>query len=331
MARRKAQLIEGRTQHERAKRRRQQGRLSDLQIAPLTLTRYEKATTELMQYWSQDDSPLPNSPEEADEMLSEYIEFCWERGLPRLAAADAICGLQHFVPQLRRALRGSWRLLGTWDRNEIPSRAPPLLPEQALGMAGFACLMGRPEVGAALIVGFNAFLRPCEMLFTAADCIFEPSCERCVVNLGLTKSGKRVGAPEQVIIDDPLAVVLLRKVFDTRSSHTPLLNKGLIEFRAIFTTLATRVGASSSGLKPYSIRRGGATHHYVSKGRLDQTIERGRWAIKRTAKIYIQDGVALTRDIQLTRTARNLLALGQSHLHDYLDQVIKKMRGGRSR
>ena len=64
-------------------------------------------------------------------------------------------------------------------------------------------------------------------------------------------------------------------------------------------------------MKPYSVRRGGATHHYVSKGRLDQTVERGRWAIKRTAKIYIQDGVALARDIQLPRPTRNLLALGQ--------------------
>ena len=261
-------------------------------------------------------------------MLSEYIEFCWERGLSRLVAADAICWLQHFVPQLRRALRGSWRLLGTWDKNEIPSRAPPLLPTQALAMAGFACLMRRPEVGAALLVGYNAFLRPCELLFTAADCIFEASCRRCVVNLGLTKSGKRVGAPEQVIIDDPLAVVLLRTVLDARSPHTPLLDRGLVEFRSVFGMLAARVGAGASGLKPYSIRRGGATHHYVSKGRLDQTIERGRWAIKRTAKIYIQDGVALTRDIKMTHAARRLVAVGQEHLHGYLGKAIEKMKGG---
>ena len=44
---------------------------------------------------------------------------------------------------------------------------------------------------------------------------------------------------------------------------------------------------NDSGFKPYSLRRGGATSHFIACGSLDVVMLRGRWAQARTARVYI--------------------------------------------
>ena len=45
--------------------------------------------------------------------------------------------------------------------------------------------------------------------------------------------------------------------------------------------------------KPYSLRRGGATFLFQTRGDLLATIVRGRWANSPTARIYINEALAL--------------------------------------
>ena len=45
-------------------------------------------------------------------------------------------------------------------------------------------------------------------------------------------------------------------------------------------------------LKPYSLRRGGATWFFEATGNLSLTLERGRWAHSNTAKTYLVSGLA---------------------------------------
>ena len=123
-----------------------------------------------------------------------------------------VTGLQHFCPQLRRGLQDAWRRFDTWSKNEVPTRARPLLPEQFLAMAGFAPLDGDVAMAAALLVSFNGLLRPIEVMLQANQATFDFSKGTCHLDLGLTKSGKRAGIAEHVIIDDPEAVPLLGRV-----------------------------------------------------------------------------------------------------------------------
>ena len=46
------------------------------------------------------------------------------------------------------------------------------------------------------------------------------------------------------------------------------------------------------GFRPYSLRRGGATAFYRATCNMAATIERGRWATIRVARIYINDGLS---------------------------------------
>ncbi|CAK0803102.1 unnamed protein product [Prorocentrum cordatum] len=256
------------------------------------------------------------------DAVADYLEALWDDGSPRSLAADTLSGLQHLVPSLRRELKEGWRLLRTWDQNEMPSRAPPLRPEVAIALAGFALADGREDVATAILAGFNGLLRPSEMLISAGDCVFDHSQRTCVVNLGLTKGGKRQGCPEDVIIDDEFAYLLLRRALAGCAAGTALLPRGLANFRASFASYLGKAGLDPSRIKPYSIRRGGATHHFSSLGNMALTCERGRWRSRATAKIYITEGVAALEAVAVTKQQRAALALGHQLFHRHIERIM---------
>lgn len=70
-------------------------------------------------------------------------------------------------------------------------------------------------------------------------------------------------------------------------------------FRRLFSEAARRCHLQEWEFKPYSLRRGGATEDFRSHGQLDRTTVRGRWASSRTARIYINESVAVLADLNL--------------------------------
>ncbi|CAK0797656.1 unnamed protein product, partial [Prorocentrum cordatum] len=158
------------------------------------------------------NEPMPEAAAAADEVLGEFVEGCWAQGAPESIFGDVLSGLQQFVPCLRRALKDSWRLFSTWSKNEAPSRARPLLPEQALAMAGFALSEGDAAMAAAVLVRFSGFLRPVGAMLQASRRAWDLGRGLAHVDLGVTKGGKRAGAAEHVVIDEPEAVIILARV-----------------------------------------------------------------------------------------------------------------------
>ncbi|CAK0891233.1 unnamed protein product [Prorocentrum cordatum] len=256
------------------------------------------------------------------DAVADYLEALWDDGSPRSLAAHTLSGLQHLVPSLRRELKEGWRLLRTWDQNEMPSRAPPLRPEVAIALAGFALADGREDVATAILAGFNGLLRPSEMLISAGDCVFDHSQRTCVVNLGLTKGGKRQGCPEDVIIDDEFAYLLLRWALAGCAAGTALPPRGLANFRASFASYLGKAGLDPSRIKPYSIRRGGAAHNFSSLGNMALTCERGRWRSRATANIFITEGMAALEAVAVTKQQRAALALGHQLFHRHIERIM---------
>ena len=302
------------TRQQRKRSRGEAGTLRSLQLQPRTVKRYLEATHLFFQWLLRTGEPLPVSVPAADEVLGEYLEDCWAVGEPKGLVGDTLSGLQHFVPSLRRGLNDAWRLFGTWSKTEIPSRARPLLPDQALAMAGFALAEGDRALAAVVLVCFNGFLRPVEAMLTAGQCTFDLVRGVVHLNLGYTKGGKRSGAPEHVVIDELEAVTLLAELLQGRPAGTQLFPRGTGGFRRAFRKLVTAIGASPDRYKPYSMRRGGATHHFRVLGSLSKTCIRGRWRHQPTARIYIQDGVAMLERHGLSSRERRLIAKGKSLL-----------------
>ena len=62
---------------------------------------------------------------------------------------------------------------------------------------------------------------------------------------------------------------------------------------------------------PYSLRRGGATTLFRETANLELVMVQGRWQSQRTARIYVNDGMAAEKEEQFSATTdRGLASLG---------------------
>ena len=57
--------------------------------------------------------------------------------------------------------------------------------------------------------------------------------------------------------------------------------------------------------RPYSLRRGGATFWFNRHGSLDRILLQGRWMAAKTARTYLNEGLAVLTEINIPN--RNLL------------------------
>ena len=289
--------VEGRTREERKKVRKDLGKLADLTVQKSTRKRYNSALSEFSLYLSKAGLRLPTIKTELDAVLSDYVEYLWSEGYARALASDTLAAVQDKQPSIKGHLRSSWRLLKTWGVNEIPNRAAPL-PESALhAMVGHAFFNKRPLFGLSLLVGFYGMLRTGELLDVNSH-IAQPKQSRpTVVSLGYTKGGKRQGAAESVTIGVRVVTQLLHQWVQTTSGHSSLCPASHV-WRELFNSTLEALNFQQFGFRPYSLRRGGV---------------QGRWASQKTARIYINEGLALLADLKLPWCPENRIFLTQYH------------------
>ena len=70
---------------------------------------------------------------------------------------------------------------------------------------------------------------------------------------------------------------------------------------------------------PYAMRRGGATHMFLSCGFLGKVIVRGRWASASTARLYINEGAVMLNDLTLGPRQKQIEKLGQRRLRQWVE------------
>ncbi len=264
--------------------------------------------------WLHADPRIPDSLGDFDARVAEYIEYLWGEGEPKSWASYTVAAVQYFMTYTKRSLVLSWSLLRVWGKLEMPARAPPCTDQIALGLCGMALLSSRLDLCVVLLVGFHCFLRTGEMCsLRCGDILIDFKRWRGVINLGLTKTGKRKGSAESVTLDDGLICKLAYSLVRGRPLNEPLLKSSPTRFRRDFKLLCEGFGLAEWAFKPYSIRRGGATSHLQHFGSLSLTIDRGRWEDPRSARIYLQAGMAQLADMRLTPGQE--LALGKSAKH----------------
>ena len=270
------------------------GALRNLVVSRLTQARYDKAFSHWMEWHFSHYGSLPYSNFVLDQQISSFIENMWEEGEGRALIADTLSGIQHKIPSLRHQLPSSWRLYKAWGRHELPARAPPLTQTFTQALAGKAFELSRGDIAVALLVAFEALLRTGELLsLTKCNVDIAPDFSTAVLNLGFTKAGSRIGSQESVTIDNSMVVKILAARLSVMQPGDLLLPKGPFEFRRVFKQLLKELHLHDMGFKPYSLRRGGATHHFRSCGQLSRTVVKGRWTNARTARVYINEGLAV--------------------------------------
>ena len=328
--------MEGKTASERQQIRRELGSLKDLTVQPKTRQRYDKALQQFWDYLRQQGIVLPRQVNQMDALLSDYIEHLWESGAGRALASDSIAAVQDADPQIKGHLQGTWRLLKAWNANEIPNRAPPL-PEEALeAMVGVVIFKKEYGFAVSLLLGYYGVLRTGELLsVTSKDISLTSPKGPAVISLGLTKGGKRTGAAESITITLEQPLKWLWAWQRGVAESTPLCATPSV-WRKMFNDTLETLNFEAASFRPYSLRRGGATFWFKKWGSLDRLLLLGRWHAAKTARIYINEGLAVLANLRLTwnptnRHYRHIYVSTLSQAVPRLEPTLKGKQGGRGR
>ena len=295
-------LLEGHTREERAAQRKKLGPLKSLTVQPVTRKRYDKAMHDFYQFLRESNLFLPTSALGMDTLLSDYLEHLWASGFGRAEASNVLAALQDVQPHLKGKLAQSWRLLKAWSTHEVPNRAPPLPLDMLEAMVGYCLFKNQVHMGLSLLVAYHGLLRTGEVLSLTAGAI---SVQRAkgpaVLSLGWTKSGKRQGASESVTLYGEDVCRRLHQWIHSCGPKAPLCPPAHV-WRRQFADILTALSFDKWDFRPYSLRRGGATHQFRAHGSFDRLMQHGRWQSLKTARVYINDGMAVLAQLSIPWT-----------------------------
>ena len=287
------------------------GTLREVGVAKTTLRRYKIRVNSFFLFLELRGYRLPRAMEELDTRASEFVDHLWLEGEPEGWATDFASGLKRLVPRARKGLVVTTFYLNNWRRTVTRRRALPFTALVIKGLAGFAFAEGRWGLGAMLLAGFVGLLRTDEILdLRVRQIMFFEDFRRAVLILPDTKSGAREGKVEKVLITDPLVARALQRACHQRPREYRVLGVPAGGFNDVLRRLAGRAGIPGRGVSGYSLRRGGATWHFLSGGSLSKTTVHGRWAHEKTARIYIDGAMAQQAEWSLRPDSRRLLLLG---------------------
>ena len=152
------------------------------------------------------------------------MEHLWEEGEGLSLATDGLSGLQDMRPPLKGNLSLSWRLVKTWQRREMPRRAPPLPEDLLHALRGYFLNLNLPNIALALEVAFYGVLRTGELLNLRANHIdVSPALDCAVFNLGETKTSQRSGASDSITLQVKPVCIRLKQWQESSSSNAFLV------------------------------------------------------------------------------------------------------------
>ena len=306
----------------RANRREQRaslGPLRGLVISKATEKRYESAMKQFFDWLEDEDETLPTNATTLDRLACRFIEHAWEEGEARAVISNLLAGLQHEMPHVRRCLNGSWRLLSAWQRKELPSQCPPLSWELACAISGEMLKRCEPEAATVVLLGFKGLLRTGEFLrLRKRDIHINLQENVAVLNLGLTKEGLRLGSKAATMLKCSTTVPLLAATLLHRADDAKVFTAGTPRFRRIFSESCAALQLTDCNFKPYSLRRGGATHLFEECGSLDTLLTAGRWQNQRTCRLYINSAMAALASMRVPPSAKALAERSRHHLEAIL-------------
>ena len=196
----------------------------------------------------------------------------------------------------------------------MPAQAAPMTPLMALALAGLFLMIGQEPAAVMTIVAFHCMLRTGELFLPCRrQVVFAADGLSAVIILNDTRSTNRQGGSELITVDDPMVVRALRRRCLGLLPGDMLMDLTQPAFRQLFTRAVRFFDLVELRILPYSLRRGGATWDFRVYGKMSRTLDRGRWQQERTARLYVQDALALLGDMQLSeRTSRDLLTAARS-------------------
>ena len=200
---------------------------------------------------------------------------------------------QKSVPRCSRHLPTCSLYFSNWANSVQRVRALPLSHRLVQGMAAVAIIKDKPRFAGALLLGFVALLRACELVsLTPRQCSFLGSNRTLIISLPESKGAKRHGQTEQVIIYDTAIISFIHSLAQNRDGFQTIFGYTYLDFAADLKSLASFFGLRHPNLTAHGLRRGGATWFFQTTLSYDATQEHGRWELLKTARGYINQATA---------------------------------------
>lgn len=302
---REPRVLAGRfTRAERCKRRAHIV-LEDASLTSKTRVRYFCSLRKLMPLLEK-----VSVEHDLDEVLCQWVEKCWKIGEPLLTVGDGLSALHFYQPWTRRKIPHAWKLFRTWRRIEIPARAPPLTLQLVRSMAAFELTNGNLEMAVILLLSFHCLLRTGEALALCGSDVLLGA-NTGIIQLRSTKTSQRFSANDALAITDVMVLEVLRTLIDIRKYQkcleTKLWNASPQVFRNRFKLLMVAYDLERHQFRPYSLRRGGATHLFQTTHSMEATLTRGRWESSKVAKVYISDALSYLPNLRATKLTKSML------------------------
>ena len=262
------------SQH-RLQSRRQKGSSQQLRVQLRTRCLYNNAVAAFSTLHRDEGQPPSPDKDGLDAQLCEHLEWLWHEGARVGWAGDAISGWQFFL-QKKRSFPAAWELLRTWKREELPLQAPPLTGPIVFALVATALAWKLTDVAVLTAIGYCGFLRTMEVpTLQRHQITAHGSC--ILLTLPISRTGKRTGETQSVIIDDPMLISTANRLLCLLNPSNYLLQRSSHSFRTNFAALLIALELGSFDFTPYSLRRGGAAAHWMLHRNMDSTIEKDRW------------------------------------------------------
>ena len=121
-----------------------------------------------------------------------------------------------------------------------------------------------------------------------------------------------------MVVSDPLLVRFGDFVFSSLRPGELLLPFAYPRFLALFRSVLSSSGVPPGTWSLHSLRRGGATDLFTSTSSFDRVAQIGRWAQVRTARIYINESLALLTSIRELPSHTRRMGIFTRRLREFL-------------
>jgi integrase len=317
--------------------------LRSASIAQGTKKNYWRAVLRFLDYViAADEHPSTNA--QFDDVLLDWIQSLYEHGngVGKSIAKNAIHGLCHIMPSLRGHLVKSGQAISGWNKLHQGRSYPPLTWELA-SLLAVEMRRSNPTSGCryavATVLAFDCLLRVSELVnLKREDIAFEddprvgvrPKSKKgegeqnlgAIVVIRRAKTGKN----QSVTLRDPQIIALMREMVQSTRPNSYLFPFTAAQYRRTFKRNCAALHLSSLYV-PHSLRHGGATRYRHRLGwSMEDVMQRGRWQSSKSARIYIQAGVALAMSMQVPRGLNERGGRYSLVLYDLLSP-LRRVRG----
>ena len=314
------------TKAQRREERKTLGTLEELLVKKKTLDKYHSHFNRFCE-WAEFNVISLRTAYDFDSAASLYVEGLWADGFGRAEGSYLLAALQHMLPMLKHQLNLAWRLMKTWSKNELPTRAVPLDASTVLGFAGLFWVWKEPQLAAGIVVAFDFFLRTGE-LFTLRRQHVEFFASQASLQLTHTKSTTYQIHSERLLAWDALAIGALRFLAFNKEPPDFLVPRSAASFRTLWHKAVKFFLLQDFFIQPYSLRRGGATSAFRSGVSFDSLLVRGRWANQRTARIYLDEALQQSSLLSFSTSSQARLSWAKAQFPIDRFARLGRMDGG---